>query len=121
MRSDAGFYIGGVAAKCSDLIVVRQRMKIPAVPLTPSPETPEAEAAVGFKWAGEPIGRRHRIGGEPEWIQSPNVPSCSCGKPMSFYGQLDSLGDSHVLGDCGMIYVFVCWECLETKSVLQSY
>jgi hypothetical protein len=96
-------------------------MKIPPVPLVPSPETPEAKAAVGFQFAGEPIGHRHRIGGDPEWIQTPNVPSCSCRKPMSFYAQIDSLGDAHVLGDCGMIYVFVCWDCLETKSVLQSY
>lgn len=96
-------------------------MKIPPVPLIPNPETEEAKAAVGFKWAGEPIGRRHRIGGEPEWLQYEEVPNCSCGKQMSFYAQLDSLGDKHCLGDCGMIYVFVCWECLETKSVLQSF
>ncbi len=100
---------------------VGQRMKIPPVPLVPSPETSEAKAAVGFQWAGEPIGRRHRIGGDPEWLQSAETPSCSCGKDMSFYAQLDSLGDAHSLGDCGMIYVFVCWDCLETKSVLQSY
>src|SRR5688500_16062436 len=98
-----------------------RRMKLPPVPLVPSPQTPEAEAAVGFKWAGESIGRRQLIGCDPEWIQSPETPSCSCAKPMSFYAQLDSLGDAHVLGDCGMIYVFVCYECLETKSVLQSY
>lgn len=96
-------------------------MKIPAVPLVATPETPEAKAAVGFRWAGAPIGLRHRIGGEPDWIQDPNVPNCSCGKPMDFYAQLDSLGDAYVLGDCGMIYVFVCSDCLETKSVLQSY
>lgn len=39
---------------------------------------------------------------------------------MSFYGQLDSVNDDYVLGDCGIIYVFVCFDCLETKSVLQS-
>jgi hypothetical protein len=39
---------------------------------------------------------------------------------MTFYAQLDSLGDNHCLADCGMIYVFVCWDCFETKSVLQS-
>jgi hypothetical protein len=44
-------------------------MLIPPVPLVPTPETPEAKEAVGFKWAGEPIGKRHRIGGEPDWIQ----------------------------------------------------
>lgn len=96
-------------------------MHIPAVPLVPSPETDEAKLAVGFKWAGAPVGARHRIGGEPDWIQAPAVPTCGCGKVMSFYGQLDSLGDTAVLADCGMIYAFVCADCWETKSVLQSY
>lgn len=96
-------------------------MKIPPVPLLPAPETSEAKSAVGFKLAGAPIGRRHRIGGEPDWIQSPVESKCSCGKQMSFYGQLDSLGDDHSLADCGMIYVFVCFDCFETKSVLQSF
>jgi len=40
---------------------------------------------------------------------------------MTFYGQLDSVGDAVCLADCGMIYVFVCFDCYETKSVLQSY
>jgi hypothetical protein len=96
-------------------------MHIPEVPLVPSPETAEAKAVVGFKWAGAPVGTRHRIGGEPDWIQGPDVPSCSCGKSMSFYGQLDSPGDTVALADCGMIYVFVCSGCWTTQSVLQSY
>lgn len=40
---------------------------------------------------------------------------------MTFYGQLDSIGDKYILGDCGMVYVFVCFDCLETKSLVQSY
>jgi len=39
---------------------------------------------------------------------------------MSFYGQLDSMNDEFVLADCGIIYVFVCFDCLQTKSILQS-
>ena len=96
-------------------------MKIPPVPLMPAPASAEAKAAVGFKFAGEPIGHRHRIGGEPDWVQAPEVPNCSCGKRMSFYGQLDSLGDQYNLADCGMVYVFVCFDCFESKSVLQSF
>jgi hypothetical protein len=96
-------------------------MKIPPIPLVPKPASPEAESAIGFKWAGDSIGRRHRIDGDPEWLQSEQTPQCACGKSMSFYAQLDSVGDSYCLGDCGMIYVFVCWDCWETKSVLQSY
>jgi hypothetical protein len=96
-------------------------MNIPPVPLVPAPESDDAKRAVGFKWAGDPIGKRHRIGGEPDWIQSEEVPFCTCGKKMSFYGQLDSLGDEYAIADCGMIYAFLCWDCLETKSVLQCY
>ena len=96
-------------------------MRIPEVPLIPTPETLEAEAVVGFKWAGSPIGRRHRIGGEPDWIQEDEPQTCTCGKSMTFYAQLDSLGDNVCLADCGMIYVFICLDCFETKSVFQSH
>jgi len=96
-------------------------MKIPAIPLVLAPETEEARAAMGFQWAGPDIGQRHRLGGEPDWIQGDDTPACTCGKPMTFYAQLDSVGDSVCLADCGMVYVFVCWDCFETKSVLQSY
>lgn len=39
---------------------------------------------------------------------------------MSFYAQLDSINDDIILADCGMIYVFVCFDCLETTALLQS-
>jgi len=39
---------------------------------------------------------------------------------MTFYGQLDSVGDQIALADVGMIYVFVCFNCFETRSILQS-
>ncbi len=39
---------------------------------------------------------------------------------MDFYGQLDSIGDKYCLADCGMIYVFVCFGCYETKSIFQT-
>jgi hypothetical protein len=84
------------------------------------PRSQEAKVAIGFKWAGPGVGDRSKIGGEPDWIQSPNLPTCSCGQEMTFYGQLDSVGDAICLADCGMIYVFVCFDCYETKSVLQS-
>ncbi|WP_055336426.1 hypothetical protein [Ralstonia solanacearum] len=95
--------------------------EIPPFKLVPEPLNDEAAALPPFKWAGDDIGRRHRLGGRPDFIQSPDVPKCSCGKEMSFYAQLDSINDEFVLADCGMIYVFVCFDCLETKSLLQSY
>ena len=96
-------------------------MKIPEIPLVLSPQTEEARSVIGFQYAGDDIGRKNKLGGNPDWIQGEEFPKCTCGKKMSFYGQLDSIGDSICLADCGMIYVFVCAECLETKSILQSY
>ncbi len=95
-------------------------MKIPSIPLIPNPQSPEAKAALGFKWAPAEVGARHRIGGEPEWIRVESTPTCSCGSEMDFYAQLDSVGDKFCLADCGMIYVYVCWGCFESKSILQS-
>ena len=70
----------------------------------------------------EDIGMRHRLGGEPEFIQDVAWPECvSCRQRMTFYGQLDSINDEFNLADCGLIYVFVCFGCFETKSILQSY
>ena len=101
-------------------------MKIPEIKITLSPENDEARDAIGFKWAGQDsegrtVGERHKIGGYPDWLQTDETPKCECGKEMSFYGQLDSIGDNFCLADCGMIYVFVCHDCLSTKSILQSY
>lgn len=67
---------------------------IPEIQLQLSPQTDEAKQIVGFKWAGEAIGSRSKLGGTPDWLQSPNTPSCSCGKIMTFYAQLASIGDS---------------------------
>lgn len=95
-------------------------LKIPEIQLTPTPATDEARAAVGFRW-NDRAGTRHKLGGEPDWQQGSETPRCaSCSLQMTFYGQLDSVGDDFVIGDCGLIYVFVCFECLTTKAVLQS-
>ena len=39
---------------------------------------------------------------------------------MTFYAQLDSVGDGICIADCGMVYVFVCLDCNETASFIQS-
>jgi hypothetical protein len=101
-------------------------MKIPEIKIILNPETDEAKNSIGFKWAGEDsegriVGSRHKIGREPDWLQSDETPVCECGKKMSFYGQFDSLGDDICLGDCGIVYVFVCFECFTTQSIIQSY
>lgn len=35
-------------------------------------------------------------------------------------GQLDSVNDDVVLADCGLVYVFVCFDCFEAAAVVQS-
>ncbi len=82
------------------------------------------------------LGIRSKLGGEPTWCQNPEVPKCkSCKEKMTFVAQLDSMEhdedhnphaidclsnqQQYMFGDVGMIYVFMCFDCMETKSVLQ--
>lgn len=39
---------------------------------------------------------------------------------MTFYGQLDSISDAIVLADCGIVYVFICFDDSTAKAVVQS-
>jgi hypothetical protein len=97
--------------------------EIPPFRLVPEPLNDEAAALPKFKWAGPEIGTRHRLGGRPDTIQDglkyPNCPEC--GEEMNFYGQLDSINDEFVLGDVGIVYVFVCFYCQEASATVQSY
>jgi hypothetical protein len=94
--------------------------EIPPFKLRPEPQGDAAASLPRFKWAAPEIGSRHKLGGTPDFLQKTEYPSCSCRKPMTFYAQLDSINDEIALADCGMIYVFVCFDCFETKSFLQS-
>jgi hypothetical protein len=102
-------------------------VKIPPFHLVPEPLNEAAAAVTGFKWAGKDalgrkIGSRHKLGGEPDFLHRAEAPNCSdCKNAMTFYGQLDSIGDDICLADCGMIYVFVCFDCFTTNSFIQSY
>lgn len=97
-------------------------MEIPQFKLTPVPQSKAAEVAQGFEWARDEIGTRHRLGGSPDWIQGDATPVCpDCGGQMTFYGQLDSIGDSVNLADCGLVYVFVCFDDFIASAVLQSF
>lgn len=94
---------------------------IPAFKLVAEPVSLEArELALGFKWnhAHQP---RHQIGGTPEHLNEVEWPKCpsGCGK-MTFYGQLDSINDDICIADLGMIQVFLCFDCFETKSIVKS-
>lgn len=73
---------------------------IPPFRLRPEPLTPEAERLPGFEWPSDDVGQRHRLGGEPEWLQGDATPIWrECGEKMTFYGQLDSINDDIVSGD----------------------
>jgi hypothetical protein len=85
--------------------------RIPPFRLYAHPLTPDAEAVAGFQWASPEIGARHRIGGEPDAVPESAYPRCpSCGQAMTFYGQLDSIGDDVVLADAGVVHVFDCFD-----------
>jgi hypothetical protein len=97
------------------------RRSIPAFRLVLQPATADAEAAAGFEWAAPGVGQRHQIGGEPTWLQGDATPTCpDCKQPMTFYAQLDSVGDDFVIADCGLVYVFVCFDDYRSQAVLQS-
>jgi len=82
------------------------------------------------------LGVRSKLGGEPDWGQGKETPRCSsCDSPMSFVGQIDSIehdddynpnavnwrsGQDYMFGDVGMIYIFFCFDCLETQSIFQG-
>jgi hypothetical protein len=94
---------------------------IPPFRLDAHPLTPEAEALAGFEWASPEVGTRHRIGGEPDGVQESEYPRCRlCEHPMSFYGQLDSIGDELALADVGLVHVFVCFDCMEAAARVTS-
>jgi hypothetical protein len=94
---------------------------IPPFRLVPEPLTEEAAELPGFKWAGPEVGKRHRLGGEPSFLQQLEHPRCSsCSEDMTFYGQLDSINDEIVLADAGLVFVFVCFDCFTSTSFIQS-
>jgi len=96
-------------------------MKIPEFKLVPQPVDDDAAALPPFKWAGPEVGKRHKLGGDPQFLRQEEWPCCpSCKEAMSFYGQLDSISDDICIADCGVIHVFLCFDCCESKSIVQS-
>jgi len=59
---------------------------IPPFRLKPIALSKESESLPSFKWAGEGIGNRHKLGGEPDFIQKDDIPKCpDCGELMTFF------------------------------------
>ncbi len=95
--------------------------RIPPFRLNPEPLDADAQNLRKFRWAPKDVGSRHQLGGKPLQLPEPSWPHCTkCRDKMTFYGQLDSINDDICIADCGLIYVFVCLECLETASVIHS-
>ena len=95
--------------------------EIPEFRLHVEPVTRAAEALLGFRWAADDVGRRHRLGGSPTWLQNDETPTCpDCSERMTFYGQLDSIGDDLTIADAGMVYVFVCFNDFAARAIVQS-
>ncbi|MFB3894696.1 MAG: hypothetical protein ACE14V_00175 [bacterium] len=82
------------------------------------------------------LGLRSKLGGKPDWEQYDETPICpSCNEKMTFIGQIDSIehdephnphavdclsdDQRYMFGDVGIIYIFFCFDCLETISVFQ--
>jgi Domain of unknown function (DUF1963) len=96
--------------------------KIPPFKLVPKPQSEDATNLPKFKWTSKEIGTRHQLGGEPNFLQNESWPECpSCREEMTFYGQFDSVNDDICIADCGMIYVFLCFDCYKTVSMVHSY
>tara|TARA_R100000750_G_C2308851_1_gene81697 strand:+ start:391 stop:684 length:294 start_codon:yes stop_codon:yes gene_type:complete len=96
-------------------------MKVPEYKVEIIPTSDEAEREMGFEWADESIGTRSKIGGTPDFMQEGDFPICTtCGEAMDFFSQIDSIGDNIVFADVGMLYTFVCFDCFEAISFVQS-
>ena len=93
-------------------------MEIPKVKLLTQPETEEAKSIVGYKW-NDVAGTRHFLGGKPDGLDQTNYPTCDdCTNTMTFYAQVDSIGDKFDLADCMVIHNFVCFGCFSVKALL---
>ena len=94
---------------------------------------PEGEKAVPDP---KKLGLRSKLGGTPDWDQEGETPTCpECEEKMSFVAQIDSIEhdskhnphaidalsdhQQYMFSDVGMLYVFCCFNCNTTASVMQ--
>lgn len=97
---------------------------LPPFKLVPEPLDDEARDAMQPNPNVDPeIGTRHRLGGQPDFIQQDEIPTCQyCHKPMTFYAQLDAIGHAseYDIADAGLIYVFLCFDDFEAQAIVHS-
>ena len=76
----------------------------------------------------EDLGKRTKLGGDPDWLQGDSTPSCpDCAEAMSFVAQIDSIDytgypgkETYMFGDVGMLYLFYCTDCHEVVGFEQG-
>jgi hypothetical protein len=93
--------------------------ELPEIKLFRPTATEQAFEHAGNDIFGRPVGHRNKLGGQPDWLQAGyEAPACSqCRKAMTFYGQLDSIDEHANIADCGMIYVFLCFDCFQADAI----
>lgn len=58
--------------------------------------------------------------GTPEWVQSEEVPQCTCGEEMHFVAQFEQHGGGGInFGDSGCGYLFLCVTCTKARFIMQ--
>jgi hypothetical protein len=99
-------------------------------------ECPSRQSTIPSDGQESTRGTATKLGGEPNWLQGDERPQCPhCKQSMVFVAQIDSIehrteSNPHskpiehqhwMFGDAGMIYVFFCFSCEETRSVFQGH
>ncbi len=95
-------------------------MKIPKIKLLAVPETEEAKRVYGYQW-NEIASTRNFLGGSPDGVTESHYPICGqCTQTMTFYAQIDSIGEQYDLADCMVIHNYVCFDCFTIKAELRQ-
>jgi hypothetical protein len=69
---------------------------------------------------GREVSGDTKFGGKPQFIQSHNTPECCC-QPMALLVQVDGLDFPEAgLPDSSLAYLYVCRQCFQVSSDLQS-
>ncbi len=96
-------------------------MTLPEFKITLTPVSEEAKQKMGFKWADADVGTRSKFGGVPDLTHERPCPICpSCDAEMTFVSQLDSVGDDLEFADVGLLFTYLCFDCFEAVSFIES-
>lgn|SRR6266481_1970279 len=95
--------------------------KIPAFKLVPEPQGDDGKNLPKFKWTGKEIWASPSARWRAKFLTR-----CVMAKLSNLQGandvlRTDSINDDICIADCGMIYVFVCFDCFQSVSMVQSY